>query len=139
MTKVDFHVIREPARIAAPMLVCRLVQEHHRAGRNVYIRAANGKQASALDDLLWTFDQGGFIPHHRAGDEQTPAPVVIGENLPENAPEILINLAPGIPENCQRFPWIVEVVDPAHKETQAARERYRRYREMQCEISTQDV
>jgi DNA polymerase-3 subunit chi len=139
MSRVEYHVIRAPARVTTPMLVCRLTQEHHRAGRSVYIRTADGSQAAKLDDLLWTFDQGSFIPHRLASDARIPAPVVIGEQPPDEPPQVLVNLARDIPANCERFPAIVEVVDPDPGETQAARERYRRYRELGCEISTRDA
>jgi DNA polymerase IIIc chi subunit len=139
MSKVEYHVIREPFRITTPMLICRLTQDHYRAGRTVYIRTPDQKQSANLDKLLWTFEQGGFVPHRLAADKNDPAPVVIGEALPEPAPEVFINLAREVPPNCQRFPWILEVVDPDPKETQAARERYRRYRELGCEVTTQDA
>lgn len=139
MSRVEFHVVRDTSRVTTPTVVCRLAQEHYHSGRNVYIRAADGKQASRLDDLLWTFDQGSFIPHRLEEDRRTPAPVIIGRALPESAPEVFINLAPEIPPDCQRFPWILEVVDPDPKETESARERFRRYRELGCELSTRDV
>ena len=139
MTTVEYHVIRAPAGITTPMLVCRLAQEQHRAGRSVYIRTLSQKQAAQLDDLLWTFDQGSFIPHRLASDAADPAPVIIGLDLPDKPPQVLINLAKDIPDDCTPFPRILEVVDPDPAETQAARERYRCYRELGCEITTRDA
>jgi DNA polymerase-3 subunit chi len=139
MNEVSYHVIRDSRRVTTPMLVCRLVQARWRAGQTVYIRAQDAKQARQLDDLLWTFDQSSFIPHRLAEDQQAPAPVVIGTGLPEPPPQVLINLARDVPENCECYPSIIEVVDPAAADSESARARYRRYRESGCALSTIDA
>jgi DNA polymerase-3 subunit chi len=43
--------------------LCKRVAEQYAAGTRVYVWAESQAEALELDELLWTFDEGSFIPH----------------------------------------------------------------------------
>ena len=62
MTKVDFYLLGEGAD-SRERIACRLAEKAWRLGNRVYVLAPDQAAAQALDELLWTFSQGSFVPH----------------------------------------------------------------------------
>ena len=95
MARVDFYILPDRAANSRPLLACRLAEKAYRLGHRVYIHVESAQQAQYLDDLLWSFRQGSFIPHGitppQPGDD---TPVLIGwQDAPAGATEVLINLS----------------------------------------------
>jgi DNA polymerase-3 subunit chi len=137
MTRVDFYIL-ESADAAKDMATCRLAHKAFQQGHRIYIRAPDAAAAQRLDALLWTFNQGSFIPHalhpQESGDE---FPVLIGTDMPPAAfDDILIQLAPEPPAEFERFQRILEVVGPDDEDKQHGRNRFRFYREKGCTPAT---
>ena len=115
MTRVDFYLFGAGHDDRGP-LTCRLTEKIWKLGHRVYLRAPDAASARELDDLLWVFSQGSFVPHalhegDNAGDEH---PVLIGHTEPPaDWSDVLINLAPDVPEWFSRFTRVAEVVGPA--------------------------
>ena len=111
----------------------------------VYIHTASEQHAAHMDDLLWTFSQGSFLPHalsHQiTGD--TP-PIVIGytNELPTviqpNA-AMLINMANDVPLFFSHFERAAEIIDQSPEQKQIGRERYRFYRDRGCELQSHNI
>ncbi|HCA8003360.1 TPA: DNA polymerase III subunit chi, partial [Pseudomonas aeruginosa] len=95
----------------------------------VYLHCADEAQRSELDGRLWSFRGEAFIPHSLA-EEDAEAPVALGlGETPGNHRDLLINLtleAPGFVANFSRVAELV-VEEPAIR--QAARDKFRFYRE----------
>ncbi|MBK8182178.1 MAG: DNA polymerase III subunit chi [Candidatus Competibacteraceae bacterium] len=131
MPRIDFYVLPDAKDNGRALLVCRLVDKAYALGHTVYILAASEAQATALDDLLWTFRQDSFIPHERyplAGAETSP--VLIGTALPPDVKaRVLINYTDGAPEGFEQYERVVEVVDQHPDVLAKSRERFRQYRE----------
>jgi len=66
-----------------PVAVCRWVERFYDQGKRVQVAAGSAPAAQNLDQLLWTFAQGSFIPH-RIG----PA----GSTANEGAEPVIITL-----------------------------------------------
>uniref|UniRef100_UPI003075E050 DNA polymerase III subunit chi n=1 Tax=Pseudomonas aeruginosa TaxID=287 RepID=UPI003075E050 len=100
-----------------------------RQGMQVYLHCADEAQRSELDGRLWSFRGEAFIPHSLA-EEDAEAPVALGLGEPPgNHRDLLINLtleAPGFVANFSRVAELV-VEEPAIR--QAARDKFRFYRE----------
>ena len=105
------------------------------------MHAGSEEQAQAIDDMLWTFSQGSFIPHARTpGEAQTETPVHIGhDRQPGFDSDVLINLSDNVPDFFRRFERIVEIVDQSDDAKVKARDRYRFYRDQQCEVSSHNT
>lgn len=137
MTRVDFYLL-ESSEIGKDAAVCRLAQKAFANGHRIYIRTPDTAAAQRLDALLWTFNQGSFIPHatHPANDTND-YPVLIGrDEPPAGFDDVLIQLAPEPPAAFERFQRVLEVVGPAEDDKQAGRNRFRFYRENGCTPAT---
>ena len=103
----------------------------------VHIHTASEAQAQQLDDLLWTWRDGSFVPHELDKSGNGQAPVVIGQNSGSTQhTDLLINLGDSVPESVTRFGRIAEVVngDPASRNS--GRKRFRYYRDQGYTLET---
>src|SRR5690606_3959611 len=123
------------------LLVCELVKKCLlQAKQPALVLCANGKQAEALDELLWSFDKDAYIPHQLAGTDEDDAvtPVLLVPPGTDTPPRpLVVNLresAPSLP-----FERVLEVVpaDPAQRA--ALRERWRQYQAQGFELHKHDM
>jgi DNA polymerase-3 subunit chi len=131
MTQVDFYILDDPAADARQRFACRLAEKAWQQGNRVYIHTGDPALSSHMDDLLWTFRQGSFVPHGLDEDaEADEAGVHIGHGEePRHHDEVLINLGSEIPLFFSRFRRVAEVVDADEENRRAGRERFRFYRD----------
>lgn len=137
--RVDFYVLTGPQTTARLAFVCRLTEKAYRLDHRVHVQAGSPAQAAELDELLWTFRQGSFVPHEVIQPGQpVHAPVTIGLEEPPEA-DVLINLTDHIPPFEGRFARVVEIVDESADGRQLARERYRGYQQLGRETTTHRI
>lgn len=128
--RVDFYVLAEADAEARMRFACRLAEKAYQHQQRVHLHTASVARAGALDELLWTFRQGSFVPHELAPTGATAtSPVTIGHG-PGTPPQadLLINLSDELPEFAVHFPRVAEVVDSSDEGRTLARERFREYR-----------
>ena len=131
MPRVDFYVLGEVSADARLRLACTLAEKAYGESLKVFVLASDAEEARRLDELMWTWRDRSFVPHdlvESAGED--PAPVLIGTAL-EQSPshEVLLNLAPQVPEGFERFARVVEPLDADAERRQRGRERFRVYRD----------
>ena len=63
MTQVDFYILDSDSDDARLLLACKIVDKAMQLDHHVYIHSTSDDEARKLDELLWTFSQGSFIPH----------------------------------------------------------------------------
>lgn len=138
MTRIDFYILPDAAPRGRERLACRLADKAYRLGHEVYIHTENHEQAAALDDLLWTFRAGSFVPHKQVGDGGLDGvPVLIGhQDVPEHCHTLLINLAQNVPSFFSRFERVMEPVDQGEENKRCGRERFRFYRDRGYALET---
>ena len=140
MTRVDFYVLNDTAPQGRELFACRLIEKAYKLGHRVFVNTADATQTRAMDDLLWTFSQGSFVPHALSTSSDTDSPVRIGHNTPGTQDQqVLVNLAPSIPAFYDQFTRVAEFVDPVEPQRGQARERFRQYRDKGCQVATHDV
>lgn len=141
MTRVDFYVVEEPGDQALLKVACRLAEKAHAAGHSVYVYSEDADLRQRLDELLWTFRQGSFVPHELLENLQPgedPVPVIIGgEAVPDGLDDIIVNLGAAIPDFFSRFKRCLELVPAANRER--ARERYRFYQNRGYPLAKHDI
>lgn len=103
--------------------VCRVVQKIFQISRRVAILLDSSERARQLDDLLWTFNQGSFIPHGLAPCGEAVCLATDLESL--RSYPILILLTNTLPTDLAGFERIVDFIFPAQDQVLAARERYK--------------
>lgn len=139
MARVDFYVLQRADERSRYTLACKLAEKAYRLENTVYIHARNREDATKLDELLWTFRDGSFVPHALSGiDSDTAAsPVTIGcdaDNVP--ARDLLINLCDDIPAFAESFPRVAELVSSDPDRRQLSRKRFAEYRDKGHSIQT---
>jgi len=144
VTQVDFYILDSDSDDARLRLACKIVDKATQLDHHVFVHATSDEEARRLDELLWTFSQGSFIPHRIVRETLTESPlepVLIGVNQPP-APghwDVLINLATEVPEFFSRYERVAEVVDGNATRREQSRERYRFYRDRGYKLNTHQV
>ncbi len=113
-------------------MACRLAEKVYLMGHHVYLHAESASHASLLDDLLWTYKAGSFLPHTLASDTTNDAqpPIIIGhDSEPPAKTYLVVNLAQEVPAFFSRFERVAEVVDENEENKKSGRERFRFYRD----------
>lgn len=138
MTRVDFYVLPDSVPGTRERFACRLTDIAYRRGQRVYLYSQNKDQSVALDNLLWTFQAGSFVPHLLFPSElAADTPILIGhEGVPDSGHEVLINLAETVPSFFSRFERVAEVVNQDAEIKHAGRERFRFYRDRGYALET---
>jgi DNA polymerase-3 subunit chi len=125
--QVDFYVLAEGDTAARDNFGCRLTEKAWSQGLRVFLLTADAAAAQALDERLWTFRQGSFIPH-ALHDRADGEPVLIGERPPPQPMDLLINLGRELPTDWQQWSRLAEIVIQSPEVLAATRERFRTYR-----------
>jgi DNA polymerase-3 subunit chi len=139
MARVDFYVLAQVDERARHMLACKLAEKAWRLENTVYIHAKSRSDAEHLDQLLWTFRDGSFVPHGLAGrdDGTEVSPIMIGYgDQGIGTRDLLINLCDEIPSSFEGFPRVAELVTSDETCRQASRKRYAAYRDQGHELNT---
>lgn len=144
MTEIDFYILDQQPGKSRLNFACRLAEKA--VGRNleILINTATEADCKHLDELLWTFSQGSFLPHRTlidADGSDQGEPIVIGcGHEPQNERwDLMINLAAEVPEFFSQFHRVAELVDSAEDVRAAGRERFRYYRDRGYELRTHHI
>lgn len=132
MSRVDFYVITGTGVDSRQRFACRLAEKAWRLNNTVHIHVADRESVRQVDDLLWTFRDGSFVPHDilETAPGKTAAPITIGCGAaPARQCDLLINLADEIPEIADAFPRIAEIVTPDEDSRSRSRQRFVDYRD----------
>lgn len=142
MTQVNFYVMNAQEDADRERFGCRLVEKAYKLGHKVYVHAENSEQADKLDQLLWTFRAGSFVPHVRANQgDDAESIVIVGDKTDRDCPDadVLINLAQSAPDFFRNFEKVAEIVGTSESEKEQGRARYRFYREQGCPLTSHEV
>jgi DNA polymerase-3 subunit chi len=144
VTRIDFYILDRPAREARLTLACRLADKAVQQDHEVLINTESEADNSRLNDLLWTFSQGSFLPHRvlsdsEAIDEGEPVLIGTGREPDDGHWGLLINLATDVPEFFSRFTRVAELVGADDGDKEAGRDRFRYYRDRGYELHTHKV
>ncbi len=138
MARVDFYVLSQSSEKARQHFAWKLAEKAYRLDNTVHILASSRADVERLDELLWTFRDGSFVPHHVVGDPASvESPISIGCDTDAVEPrDLLINLCDEIPPVAASFPRVAELVTSDQDCKQRSRKRYASYREQGHDINT---
>lgn len=140
MSRVDFYVLSADAPDARLRYACRLAERAVEQGCQVYIQTPDVQR---LDDMLWTFSDGSFLPHEvYRGEAAAHARVMVmvgSEDGPQSHRALLINLMDAMPSDVNAYDRIAEIVDVDPERKRAARERFKQYREQGCAMESHNL
>lgn len=140
MSRVDFYVLAADAPDARLRYACRLAERAVEQGCQVYIQTPDVQR---LDDMLWTFSEGSFLPHEVfRGQEASHARVMVmvgSDAGPASHRSLLINLMDAMPSDVTSYERIAEIVDVDPERKRSARERFKQYREQGCAMESHNL
>jgi DNA polymerase-3 subunit chi len=139
MAQVDFYVLERVDELARHTLACKLAEKAWRLENSIHIHMMTKADAEHLDELLWTFRDGSFVPHELAGGE-TGAPITIGYgDSPVEPRDLLITLCDDIPPFAKTFPRVAELVTSDTSCREKSRKRYAIYRDQGHTLETHKI
>jgi DNA polymerase-3 subunit chi len=142
MARIDFYVLSQSGEQARQLFACRLAEKAYKLEHTVHIHTRDAATAGRIDELLWTFRDGSFVPHDRvgAGAGAARAPVTVGcDPGYDAARDLLINLDDVIPACAGAFPRIAELVTSDEDSKQKSRRRFVTYRDEGHDLETHNV
>jgi DNA polymerase-3 subunit chi len=142
MARVDFYVVAGSGDPARRLFACRLAEKAYRLKNSVHIEVADAATAQAVDELLWTFRDGSFVPHDilASGENNSLAPVTIGSDPSDqlNA-DLVINLTNDIPRAINTASRIAEIVTSDDDGKVYSRKKFAAYRKDGHTLETHNI
>jgi DNA polymerase-3 subunit chi len=143
MPDISFYLLSSEATQERYLFACKLVEKAYRSGCFCYVLTDSAEQSRIIDDLLWTFRAGSFIPHQLytgvmpdrgniilIGTLPAPSPT------PENQHKTIVNLSAHCPENLAQTDRVLEILDNSETTKAAGRNRYRQYQQAGMAVMT---
>jgi DNA polymerase-3 subunit chi len=156
VTEVSFYILPTESLEDRYLFACKLIEKAYRSGSFCYVLTDDAEQSRIIDDLLWTFRAGSFIPHqiytgeppgiardgvYAANQSGTGAAIekviLIGSlNAPEHWQKTLFNLSSHYPDIGPQTERILEILDNSETTKEAGRNRYRQYQQAGMTVTT---
>jgi DNA polymerase-3 subunit chi len=138
MTKVDFYILGSGS---TQLTACKLAEKAYKMGHRIYVHVESEVQAKQIDEMLWTFRAGSFIPHKcYQSNNDNDSPVMVGyQDEPEIDCDILINLGTEVPLFFSRFDRVAEIISNEDSAKISGRQRFRFYRDRGYALNTHEL
>jgi DNA polymerase III subunit chi len=139
MPEISFYVLATESLNERYQFACKLIEKAYRNGAFAYVLTDSLEQSQVIDDLLWTFRPGSFIPHeiYRVEEPNADSQILIGHNNPPvNWQKTLVNVSAQIPQDFQQAERILEILDNSEETKAWGRQRYKQYQQAGFEITT---
>ena len=142
MAEVSFYILPSESTQERYEFACKLIEKAYRSGCFCYVLTDNAEQSQKIDNLLWTFRAGSFIPHQLYTGE-LPAiekVILIGSlEVPELWKKTIINLSSHCPKELEKIERILEILDNSETTKELGRNRYRQYQQSDIDIKTHKI
>jgi DNA polymerase III subunit chi len=139
--RVDFYVLEGQSPSGRLKLACKLAEKAYLASRTVLVWHTDPAELKAFDTMLWTFNDGSFVPHElQAAGASSDSPVLLSSSVTLSANvDIIINLAPDLPPCLSRTPRVAEIIDGDDARRRAGRARFKAYRELGVQPASHNI
>ncbi len=140
MTRIDFYVLNA-GKPDHYRFACQLTEKIYKTGHQLLINTDSESAAQQLDTMLWTFRDQGFIPHaiYQPQGAQIEPVLISCTAEPDTHSDVLLNLTNEVPSFFSRFQRVAEIVSQQEQQRQAARQRYKFYRDRGYQIVTHEI
>jgi DNA polymerase-3 subunit chi len=140
--EVSFYILTSLSQQDRIIFACKLIEKIYRKKQFCYVHTESQQLSQQLDNQLWTFRAGSFIPHQILENE-TPDfenTILIGtQSAPRKWQKTIVNLSSEIPDNLTHIDRILEILDNNEDIKQAGRYRYRQYQQTGLNITTYKI
>jgi len=120
---------------------CALTSKALARGMRVMLLTRDTGMTDKLSRMFWSTPSTGFVPHCRREHKLAPVTPLIVDHLAEPLihDQVLINLCDGTPLFFSRFQRLAEIVSTDAEDREAARSRFRFYRDRGYDIVTHQL
>ena len=139
MPDISFYILASRSERDRQMFACKLTEKAYRSGRLCYLLTEDPQQSAILDDLLWTFRPGSFVPHqlYKGIVPERANAVLIGHlSAPDDWCDVVINLSTRFPDKYMNSERILEILDDSEETKGPGRSRYQQYRQAGLAVVT---
>ena len=137
--QVDFYVLARPTQSAGEV-VCRLAMMAWEKGHKVLVRTGSENEARELDELMWDYPPGRFLPHEsETGNEEIPVSIATAESEIPGYRDVIINLCTDPVPEPQRYRRLCEIVPAEAEHRNASRDKWRIYRDQGLDLEKHDL
>jgi DNA polymerase III subunit chi len=140
--RVDFYVLEGPSSSVRLRLACKLAEKAYLASQSVLVWDKDSTELRAFDEMLWTFNDGSFVPHEILSDSGAlgEAPVLLSSGVsPAASVDIIINLDADLPACLSRTGRVAEIIDGDDARRRAGRARFKAYRELGVQPTSHNI
>ena len=140
--RVDFYILEEPSPSGRLKVACKLAEKAYLAAQTVLVWHTDPAELRAFDEMLWTFNDGSFVPHEAlpANGSLSESPVQLSSGVALSANvDIVINLAPDLPPFLPRTRRVAEIIDGDDLRRHAGRARFKAYRELGVQPASHNI
>ena len=142
MPEISFYLLPSQSEKERQYFACKLIEKVYRTNHIINVLTDQEIQSRQLDDLLWTFRAGSFIPH-QIYSGTTPAAenqvVIRSLSASEKGPKTIVNLSSRCPENLDHADRVLEILDSNEDRIETGRNRYRYYQKLGLAIHTHKI
>ncbi len=124
------------------LFACKLIEKAYRSGHYCYVLTDSEEQTRIIDELLWTFRAGSFIPHQPYNGQvpEMNKVILIGSlDPPESWWKTIINLSSRCPTDFERAGRILEILNDSEETKALGRDRYRQYQQAEITPTTHKI
>lgn len=142
MPEVAFYILTATSQQDKWLTACKLIEKAFKQGFVCNILTESEHHSKLIDDLLWTFRQGSFVPHQILRTPELPqVPQILISTELRLLPKqyVLVNLSCSFSEEFMRFQRVLEILENDPDVKQAGRERYRRYQLLGANLVTHNL
>ncbi len=134
MAEITFYVLSSQSQQERNLFACKLIEKAYRSGCFCYVLTDSDGQSHQLDNLLWTFRAGSFIPHQLYTGELPALEQVLIGSLPAPAQwqKTVINLS----SHAASAERVLEILDNSEATKALGRKRYREYQQAGHNLTT---
>jgi DNA polymerase-3 subunit chi len=137
--QVDFYLLGKSSP-REQNVACDLALMTFERKQKVFVVTQTQAEIEQLDELMWQYPAGRFLPHARAEDQASDkAPVIIGILSDLYPTDVVINLCAEAVPQPERFSRILEFVPYADDKKQASRVKYTTYRDQGLKPRTSEA
>jgi DNA polymerase III subunit chi len=141
--RVDFYILEEPSPSGRLKVACKLAEKAYLAAQTVLVWHTDPAELRAFDEMLWTFNDGSFVPHEvlpASGSVPPETPVLLSLGVAPSANvDIVINLGPELPACIAQTRRVAEVIDGDDTRRRAGRARFKAYRELGVQPASHNI
>ena len=128
--QIDFYVLDNPEQ-SAEHFACQLAMMAWEQGHHVAVLTADEHEADSLDEIMWNFPHGRFLPHARGKADSNTAVCIETHDAEIQADrDVAINLADCAVSEPGRFKRLLEIVPSTEHKRLASRHKFREYRNL---------